>query len=423
MIILFGGKEYAVGLTWFSVSSPSEIDQFKREMDMTLGVMKISKEEGEPSCVALAPSEYANQVSLAAALSYAHSNLIYACKTEYKDEAGRQLYYLCCVKRGAVTVEGDTIADVDTIQSLYAQSLMDLRTDIPEDSIECFGTDVGDDRFESAQPIDASHLVTSIQRFESQCVIKELKKEGTSKAKMVTLGVLVLGTLLLGYQLFKPEPPPPPPPAPVAAPVARAPAPVDPFTQLVNSMQLQKTLSPAALLVMMNALKTIPMQISGWKISEITVNIGETSTFSLQLVRMPFATVDGLRSLEKAGTLKNVSFAQSGDEARAVWGTDLKDTPLLTKASLEVLKNEKAAQFQTAFMSKMQSEAMVILLEAPTNVAGYSVQKFSYKNQGLWSIGGFAEVFQDMITMGITSLHIKPADGNYEWELQGVIYG
>lgn len=420
MIILFGGKEYAVGLTWFSISSPAEIDQFKHEMDMTRGVIKLSKEEGGSSCVALAPSEYANQVSLAAAISYAHDNIVYVCKTEYKDEAGRLLYYLCCVKRGTVTVEGDVLADVDTIQSLYAQSLMDLRTDIAEDHIECLGTDVDDSRFEGAQPIDVMQMVTAIQRFENQCVIKELKKEGPTKVKVGILAALALGTLFMGYLLFKPAPPPPP--APVA-PVVRVPKAVDPFAQLLSSINMQSTVAPAALPMMQAVAEHIPMQISGWETTDITFNLGAVTTITVTLQRTPYATVDGLKALETNGIFKKVTIDPKGDLAKATWGVEIKDVPLLNATALAVLKGEKNTSFQQQFMTTLQSEAMKIDLDSPLNVGGYGVQKFKYKNVGLWSIGGFADVFHDMKTMGITSIHIQPDGGKYGWELQGVIYG
>jgi hypothetical protein len=422
VIILFGGKEYAVGLTWFSISSPSEIDQFKREMDMTLGVTKLSKVEDEPSSVALAPNEYANQVSLAAAISYAHENLLYVCKTEYKDEAGRLLYYLCCIKRGAVTVDGDTIADVDTIQSLYAQSLMDLRGDIPEDKIECLGTDVDSDRFEGAQPIDVSQILTSIQRYESQCVIRELKQGAPSKTKIGILAALIVLTFIMSYILFKPAPPPPPVQAPVVAVVHRPP-PVDPFTQLLNSIQMQTTITAAGLPMIMNAVKTIPMVIAGWSVSDINVSLGETVIFNLTLTRNPYGTIDGLKNLEKTGMLKNVMSDPKGDTARAVWGMDLQKVPVLTKDALEVIKGSKQPENQNKFLSLIQSRAMTVILDVPTNVAGFGVQKFSYKNEGLWSIGGFGDILNNMTTMGITSIHIAPAKGKYEWDLQGVIYG
>ncbi|MFI4956243.1 MAG: hypothetical protein ACHQAX_03440 [Gammaproteobacteria bacterium] len=421
MIILFGGKEYAVGLTWFSISSPAEIDQFKREMDMTLGVTKMSKVEDEPSSVALAPNEYVNQVSLAAAISYAHENLLYVCKTDYKDEAGRLLYYLCCVKRGKVTVDGDTIADLDTIQSLYAQSLMDLRTDVPEDSIECLGTDVDDDRFEGAQPIDVTQMTTSIQRFESQCVIKELKKEGPSKVKMGVMAALIVATCFMAYLFFKPAPPPPVK-VPVT-PVAHKPAPIDPFTQLLNSIQMNSMITLPGLTMVMHAVKTIPMVLDGWTVTDINVNLGATTTFNVMLTRNPYGTVATLKALEKAGTLKNVSIDPKGDQAKAVWGAELKDVPVMTKEAIEAIKNEKTPEHQWAFMTLIQSKAMAVTLEVPTNVAGFGVQKFSCKNVGLWGIGGFADVFNEMKTMGITSIHIAPAKGAYQWDLQGVIYG
>lgn len=420
MIILFGGKEYAVGLTWFSISTPAEIDQFKREMDMTLGVMKLAKDDDQPSCVALAPNEYVNQTSLAAAISYAHENLIYVYKTDYKDDIGRELYYLCCVKHGAVTVEGDTIADLDTIQALYAQSLLDLRTDIADDHIELLGTDVNDDRFEGVQLIDVGHMSVSIQRYEGQCAIKEIKNEGPSKKKMIILVALALATLVMGYQLFKPAPPPPPVTAP---PVVKASPPVAPFDQFLNSLQLQNTVTLDALPHIVAGLMHIPIQISGWQVTDITVNLGSTVTYTLKLKRTAFATVGKLRDLEKSGVIKNISIDTQGEEARVSWGSDVKEIRLLSKADLQFLKDEKNASTQTQFLTRMQSSMIKANLETAVLVAGYPSQQFSYKSKGLWAIDGFSEILQGMKAVGITRLHVVPANGQYEWELQGVIYG
>jgi hypothetical protein len=423
VLILFGGKEYAVGLSWFSISSPDEIDQFKREMDLTHGVVKLSKEEGLPSTVALAPTEYTDQVSLAAALSYAHENLLYVCKTDYKDEAGRQLYYLCCVKRGAVTVDGDTMGDMDTIQSLYGQSLIELRNDLPEESIECFGTDVDDNRFEGAQPIDAAHLVTSIQRFESQCVIKELRKAGLSKTTVLLVAMIFLVVSYGGYRLFLAEKPAPPPPPVAVAPKGPPPPPPDPFLQFLHSVQFDNTITPAGLPFIVKVIETIPMQIKGWEVTGIDISLGETTTFSISFTRDSYATVLGLQAAEKTGLIKDLNIDPSGESASATWPMEIDNMPMLTQAMLMPIKAGVKPTYRDQFVTIVQTRAMDLKFEAPDPVGGFSVQTFSDEGAGLWSLRGIYNVFQQLPTMGITSVSVTPTKGEFQWSIQGVVYG
>lgn len=417
MIILFGGKEYAVGLSWFSISSTDEIEQFKREMQLTHGVFKQSKIEGMPSAIALAPTEYSNQVSLAAALSYAHENLLYVCKTEYKDEAGRPLYYLCCVKRGIVTVDGDTMADGETILSLYTQNLMDFRNDLPADSIECLGTRV-EDHFESAQPIDESQIITSIQRFESQCLIKELRKGGPSKLSFILLGIGFVGLCYLGYGRFFKAPPPPPPV--VHAP---APPPVDPFTQFLNKVEFHSTITTAGLPYIVQVIKQIPLRMAGWDVRDIAIHLGDTTTFSVTLVRTPYSTMEDIKTVEASGLISDLKLNLNGEEATANWTGNIEHMPMLTREALAPIKTAKKLQFQQLFMSEFQANNIIIKIDNSTDVGGFSMRSFTYAGKGLWGLEAFNDLFHDMTTIGITSVIMKPNKGEYDWSLRGVIYG
>ncbi len=420
MIILIGGKQYAVGLNWFSISSTDEIEQFKHEMEMTCGIIKLATAEGMPSAVALASNEYLNQTSLAAALSYAHENLLYVYKTEYKDEAGRLLYYFCCVKRGVVTVDGDTVGDIDTIQSLYAQSLLDLRNDLAEDKIECLGVGADDNRFEALHSVDETQILTSIQRFESQCVVKELHKKGPAKWMLGLVAAGIVAMMYLGYQWFL-KPPPPPPPSPVAE--RAPPPPPDPFTQFLNSVSFSSTATPAALPLITDAISNIPMQIKGWTVTGISINLGATTTFSVSFSRTPYATVLDLKAQGDAGVLKNLNIDGSGDSASADWPAEVDNVPLLTEQALTPIKTEEGPVYQLQFQTQLQYQKLDIKLNSPSPVQGFAVQTFSYQGNGLWGLRGFYNVFQTMSTLGITSITITPDSGDFAWTIQGVIYG
>ena len=277
MIIILDGKEYAVGLSWFAITSTDEVQQFQKEMDLTHGVLKTNKDPGMPSTVALAGSEYESQISLAGMLSYAYNNLIYVARTGTKSEAGDTLYYLCTVKNGAVSVEGDMIADLETIQALYAANLAELRAEIELDEIQRLGTDVIEEEFEGVTLADFYTVLEPAQRYASQCVIKTLTKGGLSNVAVGLIVVLFVLGGYLGYSWIFKKPPPPPPVAEVEIqPEVLEPEPIieqrDPYEVFLENFvfRLSETPEPEVIPKLIASIKGLSLSYGGWSLDSIT---------------------------------------------------------------------------------------------------------------------------------------------------------
>lgn len=427
MIILLDGKEYAVGLNWFAISSKEEVGQFQREMDMHDGILKLSKDPSQPSTVALAPSEYLGQVSLAGILSYAYDNLLFVCQTGYKDDQQRDLYYLCTVKHHSVSVDGDVIADLDTIQSQYLQNLMELRTDIADESIEKLGVNVDDNRFEGIQVVDLHSVLTQALRFESQCVIKTLKKQELSKTSLVLIVILFLIGMYFAYNWFFSEPPPPIEPPPVAyTPPAQPQQPAQTPFQLFLSLQgsqLSSAITATSLPNVVNLIKTVPLQLSGWQVTNIQLQTGKDLSIALTLQAGPLATVDDLQGLVQSKQLQNFSLNPDGQSAVASWNLTAQASTLSQEVLLPLEKAGDSVVQYYGLLSALQREQLQASWQDQSTPGTPSKKLFTLSGNGLWTLNQLAQDWQTFTTLGITSLQVKPSDGTYQWEIQGIIYG
>lgn len=425
MIILLDQKEYAVGLSWFAISTTDEVEQFQRELDLQYGVIKMSKIEGEQSTVALCAPEYNGQVSLAGMLSFAYQNLIYVTATEYKDDNGQPLFYLCAIKNHAVTVDGDVIGTRETIVGLYSQNFTDLTADIDSSEVTCYGTGVDEEMFPGISLVESHQVLDQATRFASQATIKPLGKKELSKLSMVAVLVIVSGICIGIYEYFFNQPPPPPPPVAVApVPVAPPPPKEDPYQVFLQQFAstLQSQPRPTIILSAVAALKTLPLAYEGWTVSSANFT-GASNTFSIALTRQPPATANDLQQLVHAGRLTSVDVDIAGEGATATLPVDLSNVQQISIESIKALTREDSPQY-FALLSLMQSHSAVEFKPGESQRNDYFAQtKMTFTGIGLWSMTSLSEMLSTFQTIGINSIGVKLDNGDYNWIIEGVIYG
>lgn len=425
MIILLDQKEYAVGLSWFAISTTQEVEQFQRELDLHFGVLKMSKDGSEQSTVALCAPEYNGQVSLAGMLSFAYQNLLYVTATDYKDDNGQPLFYLCAIKNHAVTVDGDVIGTREMIVGLYNQNYADLTADIDPADVICYGSGVDDEIFPGVNIVEIHQVLDQATRFMSQATIKPLGKKELSKVSLVAVLVLFVGGCWGIYEYFFNQPPPPPPPPPVAA----APVPVAPkrdpyqdflqqFAQTIQDQPRANILLPAVA-----ALKAQPMAFAGWNVATADFTGAASTTYNISLARQPFSDVNALMQLGTAGVLTNLNVDFAGETATASLPFDTSDRQLISMDTIQALPQGEASPQYFALLSVMQDKHIEFSTNTDEQNPYFKQTGLTFTGAGLWSMSALFESLAPFETLGIKSINVTIDGSNYNWTIEGVIYG
>lgn len=420
MIILLDGKEYAVGLNWFAISSQEEVAQFQREMDMQNGVLKLTKKSGEQSTVALSGPEYVDQVSLAGILSYAYKNLIFVTRTEVKNEAGQPLYYLCAVKNGVVSVEGDVIGDLENIQSLYQQNLAEMTGDLPLESIERFGCHVDEAAFPDLNPVKIGAVLDPAQRYASACLIKPLLKKSLPVAGVVMIvGAFVVGGYFTFTWIFQAPPPPPPPPVQTQEIVIKK----DPFQSFLEGFlpTLQSMPRPDVIADFVDTIKTIPMSLEGWQLVKISYSGAQKDFIGLELKRNSYTTVNNLSELTTQLPLKSVNLKDDLNSATATYPFS-SSTGFISQSAIQALNKETEGQYYD-FASLMQAHHILFQNTIDLSLEYFIGNHFTIQGENLWALNRVGALLQTIPTLGIQSISVQYQSGKYTWTLEGMVYG
>lgn len=422
MIIIIDKKEYAVGLNWFAIGSSDELSQFQKEMELHHGVEKLSKDRSVQSTVALCPPEYNGQISLAGMLSYAYSNLLFVMATEYKDDNGQQLYYLCAVKNHAVTVDGDMVGTRETIISLYNQNYSDMSAELDPNSIDCFGSGVDETLFPGIHSIEASQLIDQAIRYSSQATIKPLGKKELSKSSVI----LVAGLFLVGsfavYQFFlKPPPPPPPPPPTVAAP---PPPPPDPYKVFMQSFTQTLSQEPRVTVLpsLMDALSSLPLSFEGWSIDNIEFDGNKPDTLTLRLKRANFANVEDLMKLNDKGYFTGIQLELTGNSAVVNYPFTPGQLEYIETSAFPKL-SKKGSPLYYDLVANLQLNNIPYSGSTAEKNDFFAETNLSVSGQGLWSLGRLYDILSPYQTLGLKAVKISIKDGTYTWTIEGIIYG
>lgn len=423
MIILIDQKEYAVGLSWFAISSMQELEQFEREMELHHGVLKMTKEGNEQSTVALCGPEYNGQVSLAGMLSFAYSNLIYVMATEYKDEAGQPLFYLCAVKNHAVTVDGDMIATREVIVQMYNQNYADIMADIDPNSVNCFGVGVDDASFQGINLVEVHHVLDPALRYAAQATIKALGKKELSKTSLGLIAVLVLAGGFLVYNFFLKSPPPPPPPPKVVAAPTPPPPPQDPFKvymgTFVNTLKTEPKISVLA--SVLKEVEDLPLSYDGWTVKSVSFNGPSPDTLTLNLERTPYANIDQLMQHHDKGLFASIHSDISGQQVIAT--LSIKPDPL-TYMDADIFSSlTKASPKYFELIGRLQLNNIKFQSSEADKNNFFSAMKLGFSGEGIWSLVALYNVLLPYDTLGLKSVVITIDNGKYTWKIEGVIYG
>jgi hypothetical protein len=426
VIILIDQKEYAVGLNWFAVSTAGEVEQFQREMEMNHGVLKMSKEASVQSTVALCGPEYEGQVSLAGMFAYAYENLLYVLATEYKDANGQPLFYLCAIKNHAVTVDGDLMGTRETIAPLFAQNYADITADIDPSNMTCYGTGVDDTTFPGVNLVETHQVLDQALRYASQSTVKQLGQKGVSKTSAAILVFLSLGLGYLIYTFFLSPPPPPPPPPPKAAPVAVAPVvpPRDPYQDFLSQFTASLSTQPrvTAIPSIVAALKKTSMAYSGWQVTTITFTGERPDTLTMNLVRAPFANIDDLMRFNDKGYFTRLEVDLPGTNAIADLPFVATDMKSIDPAAITALsKTGSPLYFQ--LISAMQLNNLTFAADPQENNNYFASTNVNFTGKGLWSLLAITKVLLPFETLAVKTIAITIDNGDYNWTIEGVIYG
>jgi hypothetical protein len=427
VIIILDGKEYAVGLNWFAITSTDEVQQFQKEMELTHGILKYNKDPALPSTVALAGSEYEGQLSLAGMLSYAYENLLYVAKTNNKTDDGAELYYLCTVKHGAVSVEGDVIADLETIKALYAANLAEISAEIDPSDIQRFGTDVEEEDFAGITLVDFSTFLEPAQRYAGQCIVKVLAKEGLSKQAIAMVVIIfILGGYLAYAWLFKK--PPPPPVTVVEEEYRPAPAPRqperDPYEVFLEQMANRLSSQPEPEIVpeLVTAVKQLPLVQNGWELNYVAFDGKNLNNLSVNFKRQPYSNINEVLELADKGFFTNMQIGPRGDCASAQYPLTQAGATFIDLDTIKALAPGSEENYYN-MLSTLQSYGMSISKLQSTSNKYVAENGFSLSGDGLWSLQRTANILSAFNTLALESLEIRIENGNYNWIFKGVIYG
>lgn len=425
MIILIDKKEYAVGLSWFAISSTDELEQFQREMELTHGVLKMSKDSSVQSTVALCGPEYNGQVSLAGMLSFAYTNLILVMATEYKDDNGQPLFYLCAVKNHAVTVEGDMVGTREEIQSLFSQNYADVTTDVDPNTVNCFGVGVDDVSFPGVNIVESHHVLDPAGRYAAQATIKTLGKKELSKGSIALVAGL---TLIMGYfiyDLFLKAPPPPPPPPPVAAaPAPPPPPPPDPyvvymqtFTQTLSQEPRVSVLGP-----LVKSVEAIPLFYDGWAVKTITFDGGSPKSFAVTLDKQNYANVDQILAHHDVNIFSSLHLDLRGEHAVASMDFDPGTVEYIPTEVFPTLDKSGSPKYYQLIGDLQMRNITYTATEIGKNNF-FAQTDMVLTGDGLWTMVALQQVLAAYDTFGLKSVVITIQDGKYNWTIEGVIYG
>jgi hypothetical protein len=422
VIILIDQKEYAVGLNWFAISTTQELEQFQREMELHYGITKMSKESAVQSTVALCGPEYNGQVSLAGILSYAYQHLIYVKATEYKDEQGQPLYYLCAIKNHAVTVDGDHLDTRDAILSLYAQNYADITGDIDPNNVNCFGTGVEEALFPGIHLMESHQVLDQAQRYASQATIKLLGKRGLSAGSVALVVLLFLASGYFLYDSFL-KPPPPPPPAP-AQPIAPVVPPRDLHKEFLDkfSLSLAKQMRVTVIPSVVAGVKQLPLAFGGWQIKTITFTGEKPDIFRLNLDRSNFANVEDLMVHNDKGFFTGVQVDISGSHAVADYPFTPEHLDFLPPENFSNLSSNGGAHYYE-LIGKLQVYNLPYSGKEGASNSYFSETEITFHGVGLWSLMALYEVLLPFETLAVKTIEITIENGTYNWKIEGMIYG
>jgi hypothetical protein len=425
VIILIDQKEYAVGLNWFAVSTTGEVDQFQREMEMNHGVLKMSKDSFVQSTVALCGPEYEGQVSLAGMLAYAYENLLYVLATEYKDANGQPLFYLCAIKNHAVTVDGDVMGTRETIQSLFGQNYSEITADIDPSNMTCYGTGVDDTLFPGVNLVETHQVLDQALRYATQSTIKQLGKKGLSTASALMIVILFLGVGYLIYAFFL-TPPPPPPPPPKPAPVVAAPVVPkrDPYQDFLTQFSATLATQPRVAVIpsIVTSVKQVPMAYSGWQVKTLTFAGDHPESFRLNLERAAFANVDDLMALNDKGYFTHMEVDLPGAKAVADIPFVATDLNYIADSVVPTLSKTSAPHYYDLISALQLNNISFSADELPNNTY-FATMSIKLTGKGLWSLLAVSKVLMPFETLAVKNIAITIDNGDYNWTIEGVIYG
>lgn len=418
MIILLDGKEYAVGLNWFAVSTEEEVAQFQREMDMQYGILKMTKKAGEQSTVALSGPEYADQVSLAGILSYAYKNLLFVTSTAVKNEAGAPLFYLCAVKNGVVAVDGDMIADMETIQSTYQQSLAEMTGDMPMESIERFSCGVDEAAFPDLIPVKLGKVLDTAQRYASACIVKPIAKKALSMATITMVaGAFIVGGYFMFAWVFQE---PPPPPVTKGQVVVKK----DPFESFMEGFSRTLQTMPRAQIIadFVENVRAAPPVVQGWQVSQVSYSGEAEKEITYQYKRSTYTTVNNLNNALPTTLAEPLDLSDDLDTATVSYPFNVASARIDT-AAIKSLNAKKGESNYRHFASLMQANHVLFKTTIDLSLQYFVGNSFTIVGRDLWELQQIGNLLQTLPTLGIKSITLKYNNGQYTWSLEGMVYG
>lgn len=424
MIIIIDNKEYAVGLNWFAISSPEEVEQFQREMDLNHGILKKATSVDETASVALCGPEYNGQVSLAGMLSFAYTNLIFVMATEYKDDNGQPLYYLCAIKNGAVTVDGDVVDTLDVIETLYNQNYSEITADLEPSEVDLFGSGVDENQFPLIQQVSPDHVLDRALRYASQATIGVLGKAGISKLSIAMLVILFLAGGYFVYDWFFSAPPPPPQPVARPQPTQPVEPQVDPREQFLTQFQstLEKQPTPDTILTVVDGVKSLPMNFGGWILDDINFNGNNPDVLTLNLLRDTYGSVNQIFDRKDMGLFASVNMSQDGNEATVTYNLTGRQPMYIPIQRIDMLE-ETGSPVYYSLINTLQMYNIPFSADELTKNNYFSVGKVSFSGSGLWGMVDIHEILARFDTFSISSIQIETNNGQYNWKIEGNIYG
>jgi len=351
-------------------------------------------------------------------------HLIFVMATEYKSDNGQALYYVCAIKNGSVTVDGDVMAELDVIETLYNQNYSEMTADLESSDIDIYGAGVEEVGFPGINQVTPDHVLDRALRYSSQATIAVLGKAGLSKLSVAMLVILFVAGSYFVYELFLKPTPPPVVAAPVQQPVQVAEPQVDPRVQFLANFASRLESEPTAAIIpsLVDTVKQLPMGLGGWKIDTIDFNGNNASTLSMTLSRTSYGSVDQVLGRKELGFFTSVNMDPQGNDATVSYPMHGASAMRIPGQRLEIL-SDTGSPIYYSLVNTLQMHGLPFSVNNLSSNNYFSEAKITFSGSGLWSLMDLYEVLAPFDTFSISSIQIQTNDGQNDWKIEGNIYG
>ena len=413
--IVINNERYVLGMTWFNVTSDSEIKQFQDVLGLSCGIIKKPQDKFDiVSSMGLAEEQAKGCISLANLLSYAYANMIFIHQIdEDKDE-----YWLCVIRNGFVVIEGDVvIQSKEQANRTYQQFLTEF-ADIDQDMLSVFSTTDG---FENAKQVELKDFINDCSKYKKASTLVTLNVSSISPLSTIFVGIIVIGVLVGGYVWYNSSSQLEQPVLDPVAQVDRSKIYYENMARDFNDKGAAKVLTDVVTL-----LKNTSAVQQGWRVDGLSYNLNDPSRYRIKLSRLDYSTKNEIQKLY-ADNDDVLFFDVDVQGESATVTVPIESTNTTPQDIDEQYLRDIDSRDQTnmdKFISNLQLQyGLQYTVGSSTADAYLTSNHFTFNGDGIFGINRLLQLAEAHPTLIVDSVDVTISNNLVKWNIKGAIYG